>query len=595
MADHNPQGKQSPANKLIDDRYFAALALVANVISFPILAGLIAIFLYTTIPVEISGTEWWVVLVALAITFALWLFLGLLFASSTTFEHTNRLSFNRLKNMFKELQDQLEIVRKRLNLEGATSSSGAGGLQTEGERVLPAPEEQAHTIPEYMKIALSQAEVALNSIEDMFGRRGLLWVSAEGYIAAWQEIHNAENALVMLLPKETVVQNAEYDLSRLQGSSIPQSPDLITRVQQAIDKLIATDSDTDSNTIESTSQNGGNSALQTDLAQAMFALLKRSLVPSDRSQNEASIAADGDESQFVQDPQVKASFAQAMIDLVKNGINPTVPAPQQTELEARIDLSQIRSEINQYSDDRWAKLVRYRKNLLATAALTGVFTFVLLCIPILLKADIPTIIAATAIYLVGAIIGLFSRLNSEWGDNKTTIDDYGLTLARILVSPMLSGLAAVGGVLLVSLLALTLVSSPGAGGNGGTAGTSGPVAVSTLTSSGVTVQVSITQQVSNPQGFPTLGKIFDLEKNLTALIFAAVFGFLPSLLINLLQQQANNWQSQIQSNSQANQVTGGSGDDSASGSSSSGDNTSGGSSGSGSGTSSSGSATKAAG
>jgi hypothetical protein len=588
MAVHSPQGKQSPANKLTDNRYFAALALVANVISFPIFAGLIAILLYTTIPIQLSGSEWWVVLLALAITFAIWLFLGLFFANSTTIEHTNRMSFNRLKNMLKELQHQLEIVRTRLNLEEATSSSGAGGLQTE---------EQAHTIPEYMKIALSQVEVALNNVEDMFGRRGLIWVSAEGYIAAWQEIHNAENALVMLLPKETVVQNAEYDLSRLQGSSIPQCPDLITRVQQAIDTLIATDSDSDSDTIETTSQNGGNSTLQTDLAQAMFALLKRSLVPSDRSQNEASIAADGDESQFVQDPQVKASFAQAMIDLVKNGINPTVPAPQQTELEARIDLSQIRSEINQYSDNRWAKLVRYRKNLLATAALTGVFTFVLLCIPILLKADIPTIIAATAIYLVGAIIGLFSRLNSEWGDNKTTVDDYGLTLARILVSPMLSGLAAVGGVLLVSLLALTLLSSSGAGGNGGTAGTSGPVAVSTLTSSGVTVQVSISQQVSNPQGFPTLGKIFNLEKNLTALIFAAVFGFLPSLLINLLQQQANNWQSQIQSNSQANQVTGGSGDDSGGGNTSSGNSASSGSnvSNAGSSSSSSGGTTKAVG
>jgi hypothetical protein len=566
METRNPQGKQTTANKLMNTRYFAALSLVAHVISIPILAGLITIFLYVTNPVEGSGTEWWIVFVALAITLVLWLLLALLFASSTTIENSNRLSFNRLKNMHKELQDQLKIVRERLNLEAAKpAASGVGGSQTEGEGVPPAPEEGSHNIPEYMKIALAKAEDALNNVEDMFGSRGLLWVSAEGYIVAWQEIHNAENALVMLLPKETVVLNAEYDLSRLQGSSIPLCLDLLSRVQLAIDTLSATDTDT----ITSASQNGRDSTLQADLAQAMFALLKRSLVPPDQSQNEAQIALNADRSQLVQDPEVKESFAQAMIDLMKNGINPTVPAPQQTEFEARVDLSQIRSEINQFSDDRWAKLVRYRKNLMSTAALTGVFTFVLLCIPILLKADIPTIIAATAIYLVGAIIGLFSRLNSEWGDNKTTTDDYGLTLARILVSPMLSGLAAVGGVLLVSLLALTLLSSPGSGGNGGT---SGPVAVSTLTSSGVTVQVSITQQASNPQEFPTLGKIFNLEKNLTALVFAAVFGFLPSLLINLLQQQANDWQCQIQSNRPANQGDGGRGGTSSGDSASSGGN-----------------------
>jgi hypothetical protein len=533
MAALIPQGKQPTAGKLTENRYFAALVLVANVISIPILAGLITVLLFATFPVERSGTEWWNVLFALFITLLIWIVLTLLFASFTTIENANRLSNGHLKNMRKELKDQLKIIDDQLKAE-----------------------EGSKPIPDYKKIALSQVEDALSNVDEMFERKGLLWASAEGYLAAWQEIHAAESAMVMLLPEVTVIINAEYDLSRLQGSSIPGCPDLRDRVQQAIDTLNATDT----NNSVSASQKGGDSTLQTDLAQAMFALLKRSLVPSDQSQNEAQIAPDADESQLVQDPDVKASFAQAMLDLMKNGINPTVPAPEQSELEARIDLSQIRSEINQYSDDRWAKLVRYRKNLMVTAALTGFFTYVLLCIPILLKANLSTIIAVTAIYFVGAIIGLFSRLNSEWGDNNTTIDDYGLTLARILVSPLLSGLAAVGGVLLVSLLALTLLSSSGSGGgtsSGGTGGTT-PVAVSTVTSAGVTVQVTITQQTNTEQGLPTLQKIFDLQNNLTALVFAAVFGYLPSLLINVLQQQANNWQSQIQSNSQASQGSQGS-------------------------------------
>ena len=415
-------------------------------------------------------------LVALAITLVLWLFLTLFLASSTTIENANRVSYNCLKNMQTELQSQLEVIHQRLKSAGAQ--------------------------PEYIKIAQKTVEDALSNVTDMFGRRGLLWVSAEGYIAAWQEVHVAENAMVLLLPGETVILNAQYDRSRLQSSTIPNCSDRLNRVQQAIDTLIS---------------------------------------------------------------------------LTKNGIKPS--APKQTELEARLDLSQIRSEINQYSDDRWAKLVRYRKNLMVTAALTGAFTYVLLCIPILLKADLQTIIAATVIYIVGATVGLFSRLNREWNDNKTMVDSYGLTQARVLVSPLLSGLAAVGGVLLVSILGLTLLNFSGSGGasSGGTGAAPPPVAVSTVTASGITVQVSITQQTTSPQDFPTLGKIFNLEKNLTvALVVAAVFGFLPNLLINVLQQQANNWQSQIQSNSQASQgsnANSGS-DDSGSGSSDSSSNSS---------------------
>jgi activator of HSP90 ATPase len=93
------------------------------------------------------------------------------------------------------------------------------------------------------------------------------------------------------------------------------------------------------------------------------------------------------------------------------------------------------------------------------------------------------------------------------------------------------------------------------------------------------IVVSIILPISafSPQDFPTLGKIFNLEKILTvAPAVAAVFGFLPNLLINVLQQQANNWQIQIQSNSQASQgsnANSGS-DDSGSGSSDSSSNSS---------------------
>ena len=56
-------------------------------------------------------------LVALAITLVLWLFFTLFFASSTTIQNANRVSYNRLKNMQTELLSQLEIIHQRLNLQ----------------------------------------------------------------------------------------------------------------------------------------------------------------------------------------------------------------------------------------------------------------------------------------------------------------------------------------------------------------------------------------------------------------------------------------------------------------------------------------------
>ena len=67
-----------------------------------------------------------------------------------------------------------------------------------------------------------------------------------------------------------------------------------------------------------------------------------------------------------------------------------------------------------------------------------------------------TIQWATAVYLIGAGVGLFNRLYKQ---SKTTAvnDDYGLFTARLLADPQLSGTAAVVGVL------VTFLGSLGAG------------------------------------------------------------------------------------------------------------------------------------
>jgi len=113
---------------------------------------------------------------------------------------------------------------------------------------------------------------------------------------------------------------------------------------------------------------------------------------------------------------------------------------------------------------------------------------------------------------VGALTGLFGRLYIESKTDSAT-DDYDLTLARIVVTPVLAGLAAVGGVLLTTMLSLTVLKSPA-------------------------LQTSTSQL--------GLGAIYNLNSNAFGIIVAAVFGLTPNLFINILQDKAKGLTDQLQ-------------------------------------------------
>jgi H+/Cl- antiporter ClcA len=120
-----------------------------------------------------------------------------------------------------------------------------------------------------------------------------------------------------------------------------------------------------------------------------------------------------------------------------------------------------------------------------------------------------SLIAATAFYLVGAITGLFGRFYRE-ALAKSTVDDFGFSTVRFIATPLLSGLAGVGGV----LLTVTLTALAGSGLN----------------------------SLNNPQD---LGQIFKVVPQF--LLLAAIFGLTPNLLITGLQNAAKKYESDIQS------------------------------------------------
>ena len=94
---------------------------------------------------------------------------------------------------------------------------------------------------------------------------------------------------------------------------------------------------------------------------------------------------------------------------------------------------------------------------------------------------------------------------ADWNVD-TAIDDFGLATARLLQVPWLSGLAAVGGVLITAVIDGSFAETPG-----------------------------------NPE----LVAIFDSRSILFAI--AAVFGLTPVLLLRRLSQQTDKYKNDLQS------------------------------------------------
>lgn len=173
----------------------------------------------------------------------------------------------------------------------------------------------------------------------------------------------------------------------------------------------------------------------------------------------------------------------------------------------RIKLREISEVINHFRNERWGALAHSRNRLHRTGIFTGIVAYALLSLILITNDRLVIrdfIIATVVFYLVGALTGLFGRMATE-SKNEQAVEDYGLTYARLLHTPTFSGLAAIGGVILIGMAITTL---PGA---------AQPVDV-------------------RPESVFTLN-----DMTVTDLVIAAVFGLTPHLLINRLLGQAQQY------------------------------------------------------
>ena len=209
---------------------------------------------------------------------------------------------------------------------------------------------------------------------------------------------------------------------------------------------------------------------------------------------------------------------------------PTVTSPLQVqnkilyltpelELEARNALRDARQTLNEFRSSLWEGLITLRNQLFGTALITAFLTYVLLFVAIGAGINPESMKAALVFYLVGATVGIFSRLYTE-SQTSSAVDDYGLTVGRVAVTPLVSGLAAIAGVLVVAVLSINILNTPGDPSN---------------------------------HGLPSLDVVYNLGKNSQGIVVAALFGLTPNRLINVLQQRADDTKTRLQNSSAPSQ------------------------------------------
>ena len=280
---------------------------------------------------------------------------------------------------------------------------------------------------------------------------GLRYVSATGYLDLWRLVYRAEEILLEL-DDSYAVDAAVYDALRLDSSTLVNHDSLRAKLKAAIGVLN----------------------------------------PAAAGYLETPLSAEGQQ----------AEKAQTEAQQVARAIQPPA-TPEEARRAAHSVIRIVREAIDEMRDAQWVGIVRARNRLLRTSLFTGLFGFAIQAMAEISAVTVTLLVGAATFYLVGSLVGLIARLRSEAQSNSAQ-DDYGLFEARLIQTPLLSGLAAVAGVFLVAVG--TPLLTPG----------------------------------NSAVPLTNLQDVFDLSKNMIGLLAAAVFGLTPELVLKELQAYGDN-------------------------------------------------------
>jgi hypothetical protein len=438
-------------------------ALIATSCVVPVVASFISVVFFITLPqtllprlmAPLSGT---------VLTLLVWLILAVPYRRYTAVDFANTTKYELLLSRLCQLESWFKILE---------------------------PEFTPKTNSLY-EISKQEVRNSCDTIYEGLIKKSASWVLGTGYVNMWKLLHRADEAFIYIEPVEAVIHNALHDEMSLQNSTLTNKEDLLKKLRKAVkmlDKRAATYLNQQPPQEEETEANGYEkpnvSADQRGKLKSTFGSLAffsgnfRRKINRDDMQNTLESEQSSDQS------KVRPK------DL-SNGYSDDI----NIKTQARTIIREVRNTLHQFRDGRWEKLVRVRNHLVRMTILTGIALCLLLEFAILADADKQMIIAATVFYLVGAIVGLFSRLYDQ-ARSETAVDDFNLAAARLLAAQLYSGIAAIGGVVIVQRAILASAN------------------------------------------------VFNL--NLTNILIAAAFGLTPSLFTSAIQKEAEQYKTDLKS------------------------------------------------
>jgi len=344
-----------------------------------------------------------------------------------------------------ELRRRSEQLRKRLNV--VEQDLPAAGWSTSQEMALDEANKQ-----------LDEVKRALLRPASRSRTNGLEWVSAMGYVSLWRRVDRAEEALMDLEPREALLGDALHDKLRLAGAGIRRDQ------------------------------------LEAALAAAVNVIdpkgFERYFAPTMQAGNVEATTVVGQ-------PASRAAEAPS----------PVLTDPADEPL-ARAVLREVRHALNSFTQDAMEGIVRARNRLWRAITLTATTTFLLVGIAVLSNVPKPQLVAASVFFLVAAVVGLFNLLRAQ-ATADSGVEDFNMFEARLVHTPLISGLAGVAGVVLVAVAPYLTGSAPASDGQ-------------TL-----------------------LAGIFNLDTNHAGLLVAAAFGLAPERIIGPLQDQTEKLKGQV--------------------------------------------------
>jgi hypothetical protein len=433
------------------EAYLAAFWFMAPRLPGLIAAGWLLAYLAPAIPNEPPALP---LAVGLWIVLVLWMLLLLPLRRIAEIPTAQPETYRELVTRYNQLFARVTAMQP--------SQSGADALDLLAPTGNPSLDEARHQLELVRKLLdlPRRGPPGARTKEGVVG--GIEWVTSTGYISAWEALNRADEALIDASSVQSAIGEGLHDMLRLSGSQITNASHLQDALRAAVRKF------------------------DPEIDRLYF-------YPQRRRKDEPEPAA------------ATAPVTDAAADAA-------APLSEKDAVVMKAVVREVRHAVNVYRTSHASALVRARARLLKAILVTGIAADVLVALAILMEVEPSEVATAAVFFLVGGLVGLFNRLRLEGEGGPAMTSDYGLFDARLLGTLLISGLAGVGGVFLVSAAPVVNVAS-GAGAD----------------------------------SVMSLADVFNLETNRIGLLVAALFGLTPELIVGSLRKQTDALKKELSS------------------------------------------------